>query len=57
MSGHIIEIRGYKLAVEAKTGTQLQAVKEVFESRSDEWLAAAAVEDADLVKRMEGHRG
>ncbi len=57
MSGHIINIRGYKLAVEAKTGTQLHFIKEVFKKRTDEWLEKAAAEDAGLVKRMEEHRG
>ena len=57
MTGHVVKIRGHKLAVEAKTPAQLQFIKSVYKGRSDEWLAAAAAEDAMIVERMERRRG
>ena len=49
MSGHILEIRGYRIAVEAKSGTQLVYLRKLYEGRSDEFLATVAAETADIV--------
>lgn len=56
MSGHIINIRGHRLAVEAKSDAQLKYIKNEYGKRTNDWLTRAAAEDADLIKRMEDNR-
>ncbi len=49
MARHVIEIRGYKIAVEAKSQTQINWLKNLYKDRSDEFLAQVERETADIV--------
>lgn len=43
---YILNIRGYQIAVQARSGTQLRLMRQRLEQRSDEWLAQEAENNA-----------
>lgn len=49
MTGYILEIRGFKIPVEAKSGTQLKMLRDIYENRSDEFLAQVEEDCKDIL--------
>ena len=47
MARHVMDIRGYKIAVEAKSASQVAWLRNLYMNRSDAWLAFCERETAD----------
>ena len=48
MAMHVIKIRGFKIAVEAKSQTQINFLTDLYKGRSDSFLAQVEKDTADL---------
>lgn len=49
MAGHVLNIRGFKIPVEAKSSTQLKMLINLYEKRSDEFLAQVEEDCKDIL--------